>query len=48
MKGPNKKTPTNQTNEIEDSDILGKEAMLQDKNKGNEIIGSKFEKIVTV
>ena len=32
MKGPNKKTPTNQTNEIEDSDILAKEAILQDKN----------------
>lgn len=48
MKGPNKKTPTNQTNEIEDSDILAKEAILQDKNKDNEIINSNFEKIVTV
>lgn len=48
MKGPNKRTPTNQTNEIEDSDILAKEAILQDKNKDNEIINSNFEKIVTV
>ena len=48
MKGSNKKTPTNQNNEIEDSDILAKEAILQDKNKDNEIINSNFEKIVTV
>lgn len=48
MRGANKKPPTNQTNDIEDSDILAREAILQERSKDNEIINSNFEKIVTV